>query len=176
MMQRSRKRADGLLCAVAVSLVYVVLVLLLAGLGMAMMISAGRGNLRPWALPQIIRFAGGFIGDAHHRRHPIRLVLRYSYVIYFLCLAMLVIVEVIGHIGMGAQRELSIGFVNLQPSELMKIALVLALARYFHGLRRRRHRRAFLIPAHQRWRVPADAHPAPAQPRHDDHPARRGRI
>jgi len=44
-------------------------------------------------------------------------------------------VEVAGDIGMGAQRWISVGALNLQPSELMKIAMVLALARYFHGLR-----------------------------------------
>ena len=42
--------------------------------------------------------------------------------------------ELVGDVGMGAQRWLSLGPVNVQPSELMKIALVLALARYFHGI------------------------------------------
>jgi rod shape determining protein RodA len=49
-------------------------------------------------------------------------------------LFLLVVVEVMGHIGMGAQRWISFGFFVLQPSELMKIALVLALAKYFNGL------------------------------------------
>ena len=47
---------------------------------------------------------------------------------------LLVIVDLFGAIGMGAQRWLDLGIINLQPSEVMKIALVLALARYFHGL------------------------------------------
>ena len=46
---------------------------------------------------------------------------------------MLVIVEVAGYVGMGAQRWINLGFMKLQPSELMKIALVMALARYFNS-------------------------------------------
>ena len=46
---------------------------------------------------------------------------------------MLVAVDVLGKINKGAQRWLDLGVVQLQPSELMKVALVLALARYFHG-------------------------------------------
>ncbi len=58
---------------------------------------------------------------------------RYAYVLYFLALALLVAVEVAGYVGMGAQRWISLGFVNVQPSELMKIFLILALARYFNA-------------------------------------------
>src|SRR5690606_6565434 len=43
-------------------------------------------------------------------------------------------VEFMGHAGMGAERWINLGFMVIQPSELMKIAMVLALARYFHGL------------------------------------------
>ena len=64
----------------------------------------------------------------------IRIWLRYAYVLYFLVLALLVAVELIGIMGMGAQRWIDLGVFQLQPSELMKIALVLVLARYFHGV------------------------------------------
>ena len=63
----------------------------------------------------------------------IRLWMRYAYTLYFLVLALLIAVEVMGVIGMGAQRWINLGFIQLQPSEIMKITLVLALARYFHG-------------------------------------------
>ena len=59
--------------------------------------------------------------------------MRYAYLFYFATLILLVLVEVGGHVGMGAQRWINLGFMKLQPSELMKIALVLALARYFHS-------------------------------------------
>jgi rod shape determining protein RodA len=48
-------------------------------------------------------------------------------------LFLLLVVEIMGHVGMGAQRWINFGFFVLQPSELMKIALVLALAKYFHS-------------------------------------------
>jgi rod shape determining protein RodA len=64
----------------------------------------------------------------------VRFLLRWSYVVYAAALAMLVLVEVMGVTGMGAQRWVDLWLFQLQPSELMKIALVLAMARYFHGL------------------------------------------
>ena len=68
----------------------------------------------------------------------IRLLHRVSYVAYGAALLLLVAVDLKGSIGMGAQRWIAIGLpglrFQLQPSEIMKIALVLALARYFHGL------------------------------------------
>jgi rod shape determining protein RodA len=55
-------------------------------------------------------------------------------VIFGIAFVLLVAVEVRGAIGMGAQRWIDLGLIQLQPSELMKVALILALARYFHGL------------------------------------------
>jgi rod shape determining protein RodA len=63
----------------------------------------------------------------------IRLWLRNAYVLYAIVLLLLVIVEFKGEIGMGSQRWVPLGFIRLQPSEFMKIALIIALSRYFHG-------------------------------------------
>ncbi|HAT50846.1 MAG: rod shape-determining protein RodA [Nitrospirae bacterium] len=57
---------------------------------------------------------------------------RYAYSFYGFSLFLLLLVFASGTIGMGARRWLVVGFLNLQPSELMKVAMVLALARYFH--------------------------------------------
>src|SRR3546814_1388678 len=46
---------------------------------------------------------------------------------------------------MGAQRWIDFGVVRLQPSEMMKVALILALARYFHGLSSEEVRRPLLL-------------------------------
>ena len=54
-----------------------------------------------------------------------------AYLIYAVALIMIILVTFVGHTGMGAQRWLNLGVIHIQPSELIKIALVLALARYF---------------------------------------------
>lgn len=63
----------------------------------------------------------------------LRIWLRLSYPIYGVALVLLIAVEIVGEIGMGAQRWIDLGIIQIQPSEIMKIAIVLALARYFHG-------------------------------------------
>jgi rod shape determining protein RodA len=103
-------------------------------IGFAMLYSAAGGKLMPWAEPQLARFViglGMLIGIA---MIDIRILMRYAYVFYGVVLILLMIVEVRGVIGGGAQRWIDLGVINLQPSELMKPAMVLVLARYFHGL------------------------------------------
>jgi len=107
---------------------------LLSGVGFCMLYSAGNGNWEPWASRQLTRFIFGMGILLLVAVTDIRIWLRYSYFIYFLSLALLVAVELKGVIGMGAQRWIDLKFVQLQPSEIMKIAMVLALARYFHGI------------------------------------------
>ncbi len=64
------------------------------------------------------------------------IILHYAWIAYGLGLAALLAVDVVGMVGMGAQRWLSLGIVSIQPSEFFKLALVLVLARYFSGLRK----------------------------------------
>jgi rod shape determining protein RodA len=105
-----------------------------AAIGFAMLYSAGNGKADPWMTRQVLRFAGGFVALVLVALVDFRFWLRHAYPLYGLAFLLLIYVEVAGHIGMGAQRWINIGFIQLQPSELMKISLVLALARYFHGL------------------------------------------
>lgn len=116
-----------------ISFSYVMFILVLAGIGVTMLYSAANGNWSPWALNQLVRFGLGFAVMVVFALTDIRVFMRYAYIFYFIALVLLIIVEVSGHIGMGAQRWINLGFMKLQPSELMKIALVLALARYFHS-------------------------------------------
>ncbi len=114
--------------------VLVLLLTAIAGVGFAMLYSAAGGSFQPWAEKQMIRFAIGLAGMILVALVDLRVWLRLAYIIYLLALALLVAVEIRGEIGMGAQRWIDFGFMQLQPSEIMKIALVLALARYFHSL------------------------------------------
>ncbi|MFP6754951.1 MAG: rod shape-determining protein RodA [Alphaproteobacteria bacterium] len=106
----------------------------IACIGFGMLYSAADGNMNPWASRQILRFAAGLIVVLVIAVIDIRIWMRWAYVIYVATLATLFAVEFFGLIGMGAQRWLYVGWFQLQPSELMKIALVLALARYFHRM------------------------------------------
>ncbi len=112
------------------------LVLLLgavAAIGFAMLYSAANGSTTPWAANQILRFATGLGIMFAVALVDIRFWMRWAFLFYLLVLALLASVDVFGIVGMGARRWVDLGFVRLQPSELMKIALILALARYFHG-------------------------------------------
>ena len=113
---------------------FVLLVSLPVAVGCAMLYSAAGGSFDPWASRQLIRFGMGAVLMLVIAVVDIRFWMRTAYAIYGIAFVLLLAVEVIGDIAMGAQRWIDVGIVQLQPSELMKIALVLALARYFHGL------------------------------------------
>lgn len=113
---------------------FLLLLLLIASMGFAMLYSVAEGNFSPWALRQAARFAVGVAIMISVAMVDLRLWMRLAYPLYGFALAMLIAVEVIGFVGMGAQRWLNLGFVSVQPSEIMKVTLILALARYFHGL------------------------------------------
>ena len=135
-MMRSRLSTPELTIGrklISINWLLVVLISLVAMVGFAMLYSAADGNMWPWAERQVVRFGVALVVMVIVATINIRIWLRYAYVLYFLALALLVAVEVAGYVGMGAQRRISLGFVNVQPSELMKIFLILALARYFNA-------------------------------------------
>lgn len=112
---------------------YILLICLVAVTGFVVLYSAANGHWKPWAAKQFWRFVLGFGVMISVSMVGLRTWLKYAYVFYALSLFLLILVSVFGHIGMGAQRWISLGFIRIQPSELMKIALILALSRYFHG-------------------------------------------
>ena len=112
---------------------FVFIVMVTASVGFAMLYSAGGGDVNPWARSHALRFGFGILVMICVAVIDTRLWLRYAYAIYFVVLLLLVAVDISGNMGMGARRWINVGFINLQPSEMMKIAMVLALARYFHG-------------------------------------------
>lgn len=116
-----------------ISFSYIFFILILGVIGITILYSAANGSWNPWASKQLMRFCLGFSVMMFLAFIDLRWFLRYAYWFYFIVLGLLILVEIGGHIGMGAQRWINLGFMKLQPSELMKIALVLALARYFNS-------------------------------------------
>lgn len=106
----------------------------IAGIGCAMLYSVAGGNVDPWASRQVVRFGIALLMMIAIALVDLRTWLSLAYPAYLAGLALLGAVEVIGVTGMGGQRWLDLGVMRLQPSELMKIAVVMALARYYHGL------------------------------------------
>ena len=115
-----------------------ILIISAAGFGFLMLYSVAGGSLRPWAEPQMKRFALGFLIMLVIAMTPIWVWRNLSFVGYALSLILLLLVELFGVKGMGAQRWIDLGFMRLQPSELAKITLVMALAAYYDMLPRAR--------------------------------------
>lgn len=113
---------------------FVLLITVIACIGFAMLYSVAGGQFSPWASKQILRFVIGLVILVAAALVDIRVWMNLAYPAYALALLLLIGVDVAGHVGLGAQRWIELGPLQLQPSELMKISLVLALARYLHGL------------------------------------------
>ncbi|MEM1373856.1 MAG: rod shape-determining protein RodA [Pseudomonadota bacterium] len=112
----------------------VLLIFAISGVGFLMLYSVAGGNLGRWAEPQMQRFAMGLTGMFIIAMVPIWFWRNMSALAYLLSLVLLLVVEVAGVTGMGAQRWIDLGFMRLQPSELMKITMVMFLAAYYDWL------------------------------------------
>jgi rod shape determining protein RodA len=112
----------------------ILLLSIISSIGFAMLYSAANGSWQPWASKQMARFAIAFIPMIAAALIDIRHWFKISYWLYGIALVLVVAVDLRGVIGMGAQRWIDLGIIQLQPSELMKIALIVALAHYFHCL------------------------------------------
>jgi rod shape determining protein RodA len=112
----------------------VLLITIIACAGFAMLYSVAGGSFHPWALPQMIRFVIGLALLVVIAMVDIRVWMSLAYPVYGAALLLLLATTIMGKVGgLGAQRWLELGPLQIQPSELMKISLVLALSRYLHG-------------------------------------------
>lgn len=111
--------------------ILVFLIIILSLIGFINLYSVGGGSLYPWVIPQLQKFSFGLVIMIGIALIPISFWLSSSYHIYFIGLILLVMVEIIGVRFMGAQRWLDLGIVQIQPSEIMKVAMVIAVANYY---------------------------------------------
>jgi len=112
---------------------FLLLVTIIACAGFAMLYSIAGSSFSPWAGAQMLRFAVGLVILIVVALVDIRVWMGLAYPAYAIALLLLIAVESVGHVGLGAQRWIALGPLQIQPSEMMKITLVLALARYLHG-------------------------------------------
>ena len=112
----------------------VVLITAVAAVGFLMLYSIAGGNLDPWARRQMQVFAVGMVLMFVIALVPIwfwRSMAGLGYLVAFL---LLIVVEFMGETNMGAQRWINLGFMQFQPSEMMKFTLVMMLAAYYDWL------------------------------------------
>lgn len=112
----------------------VVLVTTVASVGFLMLYSIAGGNIETWARPQMERFGVGMVLMFMVALTPIWFWRSMSGVAYIVAFLLLIVVEFFGTVGMGAQRWIDLGFIRLQPSEMMKFTLVMLLAVYYDWL------------------------------------------
>jgi rod shape determining protein RodA len=102
--------------------------------GAAVLYSAAGGSFSPWAGPHLVRFSVFLTVALIMSRLPRELFKWAAYPVYSGLVLLLILVELIGGINGGSQRWLNLGFMTLQPSELMKPGIVLVLAKFYDGL------------------------------------------
>jgi rod shape determining protein RodA len=112
----------------------VVLVVAVASVGFLMLYSIAGGSLEPWAGRQMQVFGAGMVLMFVVAMIPIWFWRSMAGIAYLVAFVLLLIVEFFGDVGMGAQRWIDLGFIRLQPSEMMKFTLVMMLAAYYDWL------------------------------------------
>jgi rod shape determining protein RodA len=112
----------------------ILLVLAIGGFGLVVLYSAAGGSLRPWAMSQGVKFFAFLFAAVAMSRVPERVWKTGALPAYVLIVVALVLVEALGAVRGGSQRWLDLGFIRLQPSELMKPCIVLACARFYDML------------------------------------------
>ncbi|THD53217.1 rod shape-determining protein RodA [Phenylobacterium sp.] len=113
--------------------IFCLTITLIAGAGAVMLFSIAGSSWMPWAAPHLARYVLFFAIMIVLSLIDIRVWFALAYPIYGVGFALLIAVMFVGHHALGAQRWLQAGPITIQPSEIMKIGLVLALARFYHG-------------------------------------------
>lgn len=119
-----------------INLPIIVILITVAGIGFMMLFSVAGGSTEPWAKVQMTRFSIGFAMMLIIAFIPIWFWRNISGLAYFISLFLLLLVEFFGVSGMGAVRWLDLGFMRLQPSELVKVTVIMFLASYYDWLPR----------------------------------------
>lgn len=112
----------------------ILLLISVSGIGFLMLYSVAGGSMTPWVEPQMKRFALGMGLLFFIAMVPIWFWRNMSVLAYGVSVLLLLGVQFFGTTNMGAKRWLDLGFMELQPSELAKISLIMVLAAYYDWL------------------------------------------
>jgi len=145
-LEYSQKSApSGLHKVLHLNWALMVLIVAVSGVGFMMLYSVAGGSMRPWVAPQLQRFVVGFAAMLFVAFTPIWFWRNVSGVAYGTSILLLLLVEIMGSVGMGAQRWIDLGVIRLQPSEMAKITVVMLLAAYYDWLDPRRTSRPLFV-------------------------------
>jgi rod shape determining protein RodA len=142
---RVREAPTGLRKVLYLNWPLVVLITAVASVGFLMLYSIAGGDLDTWARPQMERFAAGLVLMFIVAMVPIWFWRNMAGIAYLAAFVLLLFVEFFGDVGMGAQRWIDLGFIRLQPSEMMKFTLVMMLAAYYDWLDHRKVSRPLYV-------------------------------
>jgi rod shape determining protein RodA len=142
---RVKQAPTGLRKILFVNWPLVVLITAVASVGFLMLYSISGGNIDLWARPQMERFGAGMVLMFIVALVPIWFWRNMAGLAYIVSFVLLLFVEFFGEIGMGAQRWIDLGFIRLQPSEMMKFTLVMMLAAYYDWLDNKKTSRPLFV-------------------------------
>jgi len=117
------------------NMLFIFVVILLTIIGIFSLYSAADGSYYPWAIRHAIRFCILFLLMVLIALTDLKKIFKYTYLFFFLSLLLLFSVELIGTFGKGAERWIWIFGVSIQPSELIKITLILSLSKFYHSIK-----------------------------------------
>ncbi len=118
----------------AFDFVLLFLILLLGVISLFAMYSSERGTFSYHTQSHLYRFSIFFLFFILISFFNIRYIFKSAYIFYFIVLILLFLVDNFGITSSGSKRWINLFFINLQPSELMKISLILFLARYYYKI------------------------------------------
>ena len=114
---------------------FLFIIILLSIIGFFALYSAAGGSIDPWAKKQIIRFSVTFVLLIIISILDIKFLYKYAYIFFFLSFLLLASIEVVDTFDFRANRWIRIFGISIQPSELIKVTIILALSKYYHDLR-----------------------------------------
>ena len=117
---------------------FIFIVIIIASIGFFALFSAAGGNMNPWAEKHLIRFSIFLILLIFISLLDIKFFFKHAFTFFIASLILLASVEIAGTLGLGAKRWIKIFGISIQPSELIKVTIILALAKYYHLLNYRK--------------------------------------